>query len=78
MPVYRGIQVSGYRREKSFADRKEDCVYEESASTGKKGDIVGEAQYLLDGKVIGKTDIVAAKSVKRQVCGIISNISERE
>ena len=26
----------------------------------KKGDIVGEAQYLLDGKVIGKTDIVAA------------------
>lgn len=36
MPVYRGIQVSGYRREKSFADRKEDCVYEESASTGKK------------------------------------------
>ena len=31
----------------------------------KKGDIVGEAQYLLDGKVIGKTDIVAAKSVKK-------------
>ena len=24
-----------------------------------------EAQYLLDGKVIGKTDIVAAKSVKK-------------
>ena len=31
----------------------------------KKGDIVGEAQYLLDGKVVGKTDIVAAKSVKK-------------
>lgn len=31
----------------------------------KKGDIVGEAQYLLDGKVIGKTDIVVAKSVKK-------------
>ena len=31
----------------------------------KKGDIVGEAQYLLDRKVIGKTDIVAAKSVKK-------------
>ena len=31
----------------------------------KKGDIVGEAQYLLDGKVIGKTDIVAGKSVKK-------------
>lgn len=31
----------------------------------KKGDIVGEAQYLLDGKAIGKTDIVAAKSVKK-------------
>ena len=31
----------------------------------KKGDIVGEAQYLLDGKVVFKTDIVAAKSVKK-------------
>lgn len=31
----------------------------------KKGDIVGEAQYLLDGKMVGKTDIVAAKSVKK-------------
>lgn len=31
----------------------------------KKGDIVGEAQYLLDGKVVGKTNIVAAKSVKK-------------
>ena len=31
----------------------------------KKGDIVGEAQYLLDGNVVGKTDIVAAKSVKK-------------
>lgn len=31
----------------------------------KKGDIVGEAQYLLDGKVVGTTDIVAAKSVKK-------------
>ena len=31
----------------------------------KKGDIVGEAQYLLDGKVVDKTDIVAAKSVKK-------------
>lgn len=31
----------------------------------KKGDIVGEAQYLLEGKVVGKTDIVAAKSVKK-------------
>lgn len=31
----------------------------------KKGDIVGEAQYLLDGKVVGKTDIVAVKSVKK-------------
>ena len=31
----------------------------------KKGDIVGEAQYLLDGKLVGKTDIVAAKSVEK-------------
>ena len=31
----------------------------------KKGDIVGEAQYLLDGKVIGKRDIVAAKPEKK-------------
>ena len=36
----------------------------------KKGDIVGEAQYLLDGKVIGKTDIVAAKSVKGRSVGL--------
>ena len=56
---------------------KSDMTYEKSKEMGdmvakalvasgvKKGDIVGEAQYLLDGKVIGKTDIVAAKSVKK-------------
>ena len=62
---------------KSFADRKEDCVYEESASTGKKGDTVGEAQYLLDGKVIAKRMIACEIRKKAGLWDYIKHIRKR-
>lgn len=52
--------------EKNLSQIEKKIVYMKNLQAPvKKGDIVGEAQYLLDGKVIGKTDIVAAKSVKK-------------
>ena len=51
---------------KNLSQIEKKIVYMKNLQASvKKGDIVGEAQYLLDGKVVGKTDIVAAKSVKK-------------
>lgn len=51
---------------KNLSQMEKKIVYMKNLQAPvKKGDIVGEAQYLLDGKVVGKTDIVAAKSVKK-------------
>ena len=51
---------------KNLSQIEKKIVYQKNRQAPvKKGDIVGEAQYLLDGKVIGKTDIVAAESVKK-------------
>lgn len=51
---------------KNLSQIEKKIVYKKNLQAPvKKGDIVGEAQYLLDGKVVGKTDIVAAKSVKK-------------
>ena len=51
---------------KNLSQIEKKMVYKKDLQAPvKKGDTVGEAQYLLDGKVIGKTDIVAAESVKK-------------
>lgn len=51
---------------KNLSQIEKKLVYKKDLQAPvKKGDTVGEAQYLLDGKVIGKTDIVAAESVKK-------------
>ena len=51
---------------KNLSQTEKKIVYKKNLQAPvKKGDIVGEAQYLLDGKLVGKTDIVAAKSVKK-------------
>ena len=51
---------------KNLSQTEKKIVYKKNLQAPvKKGDIVGEAQYLLDGKLIGKTDIVAAKSVEK-------------
>lgn len=51
---------------KNLSQIEKKLVYKKDLQAPvKKGDPVGEAQYLLDGKVIGKTDIVAAESVKK-------------
>lgn len=51
---------------KNLSQIEKKIVYKKDLQAPvKKGDTVGEAQYLLDGKVIGKTDIVAAESVKK-------------
>ena len=59
---FRYLDIEG----KNLSQIEKKIVYMKNLQAPvKKGDIVGEAQYLLDGKVIGKTDIVAAKSVKK-------------
>ena len=51
---------------KNLSQTEKKIVYKKNLQAPvKKGDIVGEAQYLLDGKLVGKTDIVAAKSVEK-------------
>lgn len=51
---------------KNLSQIEKKLVYKKDLQAPvKKGETVGEAQYWLDGKVIGKTDIVAAESVKK-------------
>lgn len=51
---------------KNLSQIEKKLVYKKDLQAPvKKGETVGEAQYRLDGKVIGKTDIVAAESVKK-------------
>ena len=51
---------------KNLSQIEKKLVYKKDLQAPvKKGETVGEAQYRLDGKVIGKTDIVAAEAVKK-------------